>query len=436
MKATKNSGAGIFQLSILAVSAFMGAYTRTMISPLQESIRTGLGLSDNQMAIVQGPALALPLIVFSFPLGVLIDRTTRVRLIQALLVLDALGSFLTGWVSGFPLLCAARCLTGTAAFALNPVILSLVADRYAPAKRGRASTVILLGQLGGMAIAFALGGALLGISTAGGHTWRWACLWMACPVAGAVLLAGVAEEPRRAFGGIEKAPVFSSLHGLWECRWAIVAPLAGIVFAEMSIGAVLVWAAPTFARRFSLAPAQIGSIMATALMVSGVLGPVVGGPLADVAQARGGPRLTMLALTGMLLLGLPTGLFGLVGSATMASGMLVAFITILGAACVIGTTLFTIVTPDRVRGLALTILTAAVVMVGNGAAPFLVSEISRRMGGEAKIGNALSLVVEATIAMAALAFIAGRRLLSTRGGRLAARLALIERESYAEARSD
>jgi hypothetical protein len=64
--------------------ATAGAYARTAMSPLQETMRVALGLSDNQMASLQGPALALPLMLVAVPLGVLIDSRSRVRMLLVL----------------------------------------------------------------------------------------------------------------------------------------------------------------------------------------------------------------------------------------------------------------------------------------------------------------------------------------------------------------
>ena len=63
----------------------------------------------------------------AIPLGVLIDRYSRARLLWSLTVLNLLGSVWTACVTDFAVLCAARSVVGLSAFAINPVAFSLVA---------------------------------------------------------------------------------------------------------------------------------------------------------------------------------------------------------------------------------------------------------------------------------------------------------------------
>lgn len=66
--------------------------------------------------------------------------------------------------------------------------------------------------------------------------------------------------------------------------------------------------------------------------------------------------------------------------------MLIAFLTMATAACVVGTTLHTDLVPNEHRGLSVSLLTAANVFFGIGAAPLAVSALSALLGGPAMIG--------------------------------------------------
>jgi len=71
------------QMLLLTIAAMAGSYARVTFGPLQEAIRTTLQLTDNQIAVLQGLALAVPLMVLTIPLGLAIDRYSRIRLILA-----------------------------------------------------------------------------------------------------------------------------------------------------------------------------------------------------------------------------------------------------------------------------------------------------------------------------------------------------------------
>jgi MFS family permease len=396
------------QLLLLTIAAWAGAYARTAVGPLQETIRIALGLSDNQVALLQGPALSVPLVISAIPLGVLIDRCSRVRLLFVFTTLNVLGSLLTAWASSFVLLFAARCLIGLTALAVNPVALSLIADLYGPAQRGRATMVMAVGQFAGMSAAFALGGELLAMSRSGPDGWRWAMFWLTGPILPAVVLTLPMREPPRTGLVSENPSAREAWPHLWRHRAVITPVLAGIVMAEIAIGAVLVWAAPALARSFALPPNRIGTIMATGLMVSGILGPMAGGTLADLCQRAGGPRRTMSVLSGLAILSIPAGLFAVMPGVASASALLVVFMMIVGAIAVMGTVLFTIVVPNELRGLCMAMLAAACVLVV-GLAPMVVSLLSGAIGGPTMIGKALALVGVTTSGLAAVTFALGRR---------------------------
>jgi MFS family permease len=183
----------------------------------------------------------------------------------------------------------------------------------------------------------------------------------------------------------------------------------GLILAEMSVLAALTWTAPAFSRDFAVTPERVGAIVATALMISGALGPITGGVLADICQRRGGPRLTMAALTALALLGVPGGLFAIFPNILVSSALLVVFLTAVGAVIVTGIALFTIVVPNELRGLCVAVLAGAQVLFGVGMAPVLVSLLSGVLGGPALIGKALTIVLVATSTIAAAAFAFGRR---------------------------
>jgi MFS family permease len=98
------------------------------VSPLQETLRISLALSDNQMALLQGPALALPLALASIPLGMLIDRRSRVRLLLIFAMGTVAAGLLTTMASGLVMLVCARVLMGLTAAATSITVYSTLAD--------------------------------------------------------------------------------------------------------------------------------------------------------------------------------------------------------------------------------------------------------------------------------------------------------------------
>lgn len=392
------------QLIFLACAMAVAGYVRTAISPLQETMRVALSLTDNQMALLQGPVIGIPVALAAIPLGLLIDRSRRVPLLIALIVLSALASVFTAMATSFPLLVTARGVAGLAALAILPVVFSLLADHFPVVSRGRATTVIFIGQVAGNSAAFALGGLLLAHAGPGAQGWRWAMLWLVAPIVPIGLLMLALREPDRC-GVTLRSPSIGQVW--WELRHyrALITPLAlGIVLVETALGATLIWSAPMLSRRFLLGSDTIGMIMAAGMMISGIAGPVIGGVLADLCQRTGGPQRTVRVLAVVATLGVPAGLFASMPGVMVTSVMLTISMTLIIAVATMGMTLFTIVIPNELRGLCMAVLTAVILLFALAVAPFAVTVLSDFLGGLTTLSRALSIVCVAAAVLAATAF--------------------------------
>jgi MFS family permease len=398
------------QLLLLSVAAAAALFSRTAVSPLQEIIRSALDLSDNQMALVQGAALALPMVVLAVPLGLLIDRRSRVRLLLIFSALATGASLLTALAGSFAVLFVARCFAGLAAVVIGTAAFSVLADLYAPEERGRASMVVVIGQYIGIATAFALGGALAGALNVGVGRWRWAMLWMTAPLVLTTAAAAALREPRRTGLAIENPSLAETCKELWRYRAQIVPLFTGLTLLQIAFQPALVWAAPALSRGFLLPPDRVGAIIAVGVMISGVIGSLAGGFLTDLCQVRGGSRRTLYMLCALALLSVPAALFPVVPSLVLVCALIALFLTLVSALEVSGTALFTIIIPNELRGLCIGALAAGVMIFGVGVGPLIVSVLSGLLGGPTMIGRALAIVAATAGILGAAAFWYGARL--------------------------
>ena len=385
-----------YQLLLLVAAATSASYGRTLLSPLQETLRTGLALTDNEISIIQGPALALPMVVLSLPLGLIIDHWSRRQLLLILALGVLAGSIATGFATTFPALLVARSLVGFCAFAVNPTVLSMLADLYPPTLRGRTGMTIAFGQLGGMAVAFALGGVAAGYSDQHGFSVRQSFIWLSIPPLCVLATLFATEEPPHTRSDPTGSTLSGSLAQLWHYRASITPLLVGIVAAEVALGALLVWTAPSFSRSLSLKPESVGILMASVLVVSGTIGPLAGGTLADRCHRTGGPRRTAATLAALAFISIPAALFPVLETTPLAVVVLVTYVTVASSICVMGAALFTVVVPPDLRGLCLALLSGTCVLFGNGVAPVAVSLLSPALGGGPSIARALAIVCLAT----------------------------------------
>jgi predicted MFS family arabinose efflux permease len=397
------------QLLLVTAAVSAAAYAVTTLGPLQEAIRIALVLSDNQMALLQGPTRALPLMVCAVPLGLFIDRHSRVRLLFGFALLIVAASIGTALTTHFVLLLALRCLVGLGWAATLIASISFAADLYAPAERGRATMVMGVGQVGGASAAFWLGGPLLAAFGPAPSAWQVSMFWLTCPLALVTLSLMMLREPPRTGIAIRSSSAWLAFGNLWRYR-AVIAPLlGGLVVVDIAFGAAYIWAAPVFSRQFGLSPDRVGAIMGMILLLSGLLGPITGGILADLCQRAGGPRRTIAVLCGLAFLSVPLGLFAVATRVMIASTVLVVFLTIVPAISLMTTTLCTIVIPKELHGLGIALLNAASVCFGYVLAPLAVSVLSGAIGGPSAIGKAVSVVCVTTSALGGAIFALGMR---------------------------
>jgi MFS family permease len=398
---------GVGDLLILAAIAAASGFARTAISPLQETMRLALELNDNQMSILQGPAIGIPAVLTAIPLGVLIDRSSRVRLLVWLLGFGLAGSLYTALADGFLALLVARSIAGLAALSMIPVCYALLADFFVSTQRGRATTALIVAQVMGNSAAFALGGTLL-TAMDSTQSWRWTMLWLVVPLVLMSLPVFALREPvRKPSNTVPAAAVSAAVARRYDLL-PLFAIGSGIVMVEVAVGAILIWGAPMLQREFALLPDRVGLIMAIAGFVSGVGGAVVGGLLADFCQRTAGVERTITVLCALAFIGAPCCLFAFTSSAAAVSILSALAMAVMLAIAVMGIALFTIVAPAEYRGLAMSVLMAAILFFALAVAPPSVSLLSGALGGERFVGEALSLVcLVATLASGSV-FLFGR----------------------------
>jgi hypothetical protein len=197
---------------------------------------------------------------------------------------------------------------------------------------------------------------------------------------------------------------------LWGYR-AVLIPLmvSSALVGGIADGAAVIWAAPTLSRLFEFSPARVGALMASVLMISGLLGPILGGAIADLGQQTGGPHRTVTVLTGLLILSIPTALFGLApGFATTI--LLLALFLILGTAFQVAMlALTTIVIPNALHASSIALMLTSMLLFAYGVAPMVVSHLAGALGGAAMIGTSLTLVCVSSSVVGAVTLFFGRR---------------------------
>ncbi|WP_338503558.1 MFS transporter [Sphingomonas kaistensis] len=404
---------------ISAISLAIAAGFTAMMSfgTVQEAAKAEMGLSDAVLGLVQGVSAAVPLVLFSIPIGILVDRANRMRLFVALALTWTIGTALTAYAQTVPALFVGRMLAGIGTTGALTAALSLSADLCAPHERGRGVLLISLGKALGQAAAFAIVGWTFGAFVdAAAPTWLGLTPWRSTHLA--LTFASLAcilpllffrEPARNEVEAHVGAPFRILMSEFWQRRAFLVPLFAGQVTVVMADAAAAIWAAPVLSRDFGQQPQDFAGWMGAIMLLTGIGGAILGGIAADVGQKTGRRGGLLIGAVVAAVLAIPAALFPLSESTTtfaVALGTLVLCGTVTG---LITSVALTVYIPNELRGLCIGLFIAVAGLIGFGIAPSLVTLVSSLLGGEQHLAIALAWVGVAVSIVSLGAFIIAMR---------------------------
>jgi MFS family permease len=401
-------------VAVLAALGFFVSTDLALTALLIEPMKQELALTDVQIGLLQGTAFGLAFGLCSIPLGRMIDRANRVRMLIAGLIVWMLAMAATGLANGIAALILSRIALGGVAALLIPAAASIIADLYPPERRSVATSLFGVGQAVGTGFGILTGGlaydALSRHGAIAGLT-PWRLLYLGAAALGLVLLLAllILREPARQEKQEEARSGGQAARELWSHR-AFLAPLLGaMLFSAIAIQAAQTWAAPVLIRAYALTPGQFAGWLGPVMIAGGILGALAGGQLGELGRRKGGRAGVLLPAMIAALIGAPLALFALAPSTPVFAAMLALNLMFGSAIAIIGIVAITLNIPNEIRGLAIgaTVFTTAVFGVATG--PAAIALVSGWLGGEAMLGGAIAAVAAPCSLLAALCFFLAMR---------------------------
>jgi MFS family permease len=402
-------------LALLGLTIANAAAMRAVFSPMQEIAEHDLQFNDFEISLIQGVAASIPIALLSVPIGRLTDRGHRARLLMALSALWTAGTFGTVFAADFWQMFFARMLAGVGAMCSLTVAISMAADFSAPEQRGRSLLFLSVGNMTGTAAAFALSGALLGWYgtapplLANLAPWRSVHLAFGAASAALTLLLVTLREPDRREIGEHSANTGAALRAIWQRRRLLAPLFLGQVTVVMADAAAGIWAAPVLTREFGLQPEQFSGWMGLVILLSGLIGAVLGGVGADLghrSKMRGG---IIVAAVVAAVLSIPGAFFPLMPTILGFALMLALLLTCGAVTGLVTAAAIAVLVPNEIRGVCLGVFIVVGAVIGFGVAPTMVTWVSAAMGGPQALGYGLALTGASTSAIAALGFVVALR---------------------------
>jgi predicted MFS family arabinose efflux permease len=285
-------------LTILVLVYVFNFVDRNLMAILAESIKRDLDISDSQLGLLMGPAFALLYTVAGIPVARLADRHPRRMVLAIGLTVWSLATAASGLVRSFAQMTIARVVVGIGEASASPSAHSLLSDIFPPERRSSAIAIYNSGASIGIFAGLALGGYLS--DTVG---WRNAFLIVGLPgvLMALVVRYGLPEPQRGAADSLvdsgEQASLSEVLRYLLGLRSFRHVLAASGLYAITSY-AMITWSAVFMERVYHLSPSEFGTRLGMVVGLSGAIGAVAGGFVADALARRDERWLVWIAAIG------------------------------------------------------------------------------------------------------------------------------------------
>ncbi len=410
-----------YLVAVLSAAYLLAIVDRMALSLLVEPIKADLALTDTQIGLLTGLAFGLFYTLLGIPLGRLADRVARPALAASGVLLWSVATLGCGLANTFGRLFAARVLVGIGEASISPAAYSLIADRVPPCALGRTLSAYMLGTVAGVAIAWIAGGQILQwLSALDGSHWPlishlagWQGVFLLLGVPGLLVapLLLLIPESRKASPVASTDASWAALrHHLHAGRALYWAQFAGMAAVNTYGFGLVTWAPAMLQRGFGWSVQRSGLVLGTAIMLSGTLGMLLSGRLADHLLRRGiGDASMRVVFLGTLLL-VPVAILG--PMTTTPWGRVLLFVMpamgLFFAVVACAPVVLQIATPAALRASVSSIYLFVVNIVAYALGPLSVGLISDRVvSGRHDLGTGLLALGAVSLPLGACAFRAG-----------------------------
>jgi len=305
-------------LILLTATYTFSFIDRQIINLLVDPIRADLSLSDSQVSFLQGLAFVLPYVILSIPLGRIVDRANRIRVLVVGILVWTISCVTCGLAKNFWQLGVARMGVGAGEASVTPASWSLLADYFPEDKRALPVSIFLMGPYLGAGLSLILGAEVVGWASGLGSIelpmigalapWQLTFMLVALPGLLMVFLLPLLREPPRTQRLTETVEPLSwgdVAHYVWPRRGVFGAYLLGAPFIVLVLYALQAWVPSLLIRVHGLEIVDAGRYYGTIALVAGSAG-VLSGPVAarwlatrmDPARA---PLVTSIWSTSLLI---------------------------------------------------------------------------------------------------------------------------------------
>lgn len=397
---------GLLLLTLAYVLAFVD---RQILNLLVDPVKRDLLLSDTQVSLLQGIAFTATYVLFGPLFGRWVDAGNRRNIVVLGVVIWSGFTVLCGFADSFWELFFARAGIGAAEACLAPAAWSMIADYFSAKRLPRAMSLFLMAPYIGGGLALIAGGVVIAALAeigsmpawlAGFTTWQLIFVLIGVPgiVMGVAILT-VREPPRRVAAAgagaadrhysVREAVAFFIARRGFYLRF-----YGGISLLVIVLYALPAWLPAYFMRHYDADPAAVGLQYGVLVLVMGSVG-VLTGPSVGRWLARRGFVDTQIRVAAMACLAIVPFcvLLPLMPSYPLALLVAAGATFFYSLPQAMSASALQMVTPNRLRGVAVSLYVFALSGIGLGVAPTAVALVTDYVFRDpARVGESLALV--------------------------------------------
>lgn len=368
-------------VAVLFVAYIFSFIDRMIIGLLVEPLKADLDLTDTQVSLLQGFAFAIFYTIIGLPLGRIIDRTARMRVVAAGVALWSLMTTSCGLAGQYWQLFLARMGVGVGEATLSPAAYSVISDSFPQRRLGLAMGVYGLGSAVGAGLAFLIGAVVIEmVASAGsmtlpvfGELRAWQATFVIVGLPG-LLIAGLfmllPEPARRGVAQTDSAIPMSEVWAFMRRRAGSILGLSfAVAMVNLAVFAAVSWLPVFLIRVHGFELTQAGHFAGGALILGGLIGLIGGGWLSDkFNQGSAAGRLKFCGIAGAVG-SVFAVIFPLVGQPVFTG---IAFVIFFASAAVpigAGASALQQLTPNQMRATVSAVYLFIVNLIGLGAGP-------------------------------------------------------------------
>lgn len=380
----------IIFLTIAYISSFLDRY---ILGLLIDPIKADTGASDTQMGLLSS-AFTWIYAVAAIPLGFMVDRRSRTKLVAVGVFLWSAATVWTGLAKSFFQLFLARMSVGIGEAVLSPAAFSMIGDSFPKERRGLPIAVYSMALVIGAAIANLMSGGILKWARTVGEvslpffgeiaTWQFIFIVVGVPGFLIALAFLIIKEPPRIESSPREGASFRDAFDWLGTRLATFLTFVSIFMCMVAVAYGQFFNAPMFSRTWGWDTSNYAIINGISIILISPLTFIVAGRVSDHYVSKGIKDAPLrLAILGLFIM-IPTATIApLMPEGWMAFGVLCITTVGIGLVSATGVNALLAIVPGDVRGVIVSVYYFFISFIGGALSPPFIGWVNDTFyGGE------------------------------------------------------